>query len=134
MYAGVNHIRLNAAVLNLILIAIPLLIVVANAVFRLTEFNRVLLFAFALTISLRLTLPGLWLGGLNFLVALEACLLEIYLIHGYLFIRPSGNELADFAISLVFIVCVALLLNIAGNKLVARILDKKPAHPAPASL
>lgn len=134
IYAGVNRLRLSARALNAALVATPVLIAVLNLVLGIREFNGPLLVAFALALSLRLSLPGLPLGALRVLVALEACLLEIYLIHGYLFIRPTGIELADFAISLAFIVCVAMLLNIAGNKLVARIFDKKPADPAPAAL
>lgn len=127
IYAGVNRLQLKAGMLNALLIAIPLLIVVANVVFRVREFNMILLSAFALAISLRLTLPGLWLGGLGFLVTFEACLLEIYLIHGYLFINPTGNRVVDFVISLSLIILAALLLNRAGNNLVAWVFKKRTA-------
>jgi len=126
IYVGVNHLRMRPMALNLTLFAIPVLIAVANGVLHLRQFNSVLLFAFALTVSLRLTLPGLWLGGLRFLVPLEAYLLEIYLIHGYLFIHPTGNSVMDFTFSLVIVVVAAIVLNRAGNTVVGWIFKKKP--------
>lgn len=125
-YIGVNRFRTNAAILNLVLVAIPLLIVVANVVLGLRAFNSVLIFAFSLAMSLRLTHPGLRLGSLRFLVPLETCLLEIYLIHSYLFIHPTGNGIIDFIISLVWIVAAAIVLNRAGNYLVAWLFKKRP--------
>ena len=127
IYAGVNRLKLNVTVLNVTLVAIPFLIVVANVVFRISAFNMILLFGFALAISLRLTMPGLWLGGLGFLVPLEACLLEIYLIHKYLFIEPTGNRVVDFIITLIVIVIAALVLKRAGDHLVACVFKKTPA-------
>ena len=124
IYVGVNRLRLSATVLDVMLIAIPLLIAVVNIVFHLRDFNMFLLIALSLAISLRLTLPGLWMGGLRFLVAIEACLLEIYLIHSYLFIHPTRNGVIDFIISLVVIVVAAILLNRAGNNLVAQIFKR----------
>lgn len=130
IYAGVNRLRLNTTVLNVVLVAIPLLIAVANVVFRVREFNTVLLISFSLAVSLRLTRPGLWLGGLGFLVPLEACLLEIYLIHTYLFIHPTGNSVVDFMISLVLIVIAAILLSRAGNNLITLVFRKASVKPA----
>lgn len=128
-YAGVNRPRLNATVLNISLIAIPLSIAGANFSLRLPEFNMALLVAFSLAISLRLTLPGRWLGGFSRLVSLEACLLEIYLIHGYLFVHPTGNGVVDFMISLVAIVMTAILLNRAGSILVSWVFKNAPLKP-----
>lgn len=132
IYAGVNRLRLNAAMLNTLLVAIPVAIVVANGVFRIRDFNMLLLFAFSLTLAVRLTLPGLWLGGLSFLVPLEAYLLEIYLIHGYFFTHPTGNSVLDFTISVLVIAAVSYLLNRAGNQLIGWIFQKKPIAHAPA--
>ncbi|QOL50936.1 acyltransferase family protein [Massilia litorea] len=125
-YVGVNRLRTNVALLNGALIALPLSIAVLNMFFGFRALNGILLFACSLAISLRLTHPGLRLASLRFLVPLEACLLEIYLIHSYLFVHPSGNPIIDFLLSLVVIVAAAIVLNRAGNYLVARIFKNKP--------
>lgn len=55
---------------------------------------------------------------LRALATLEACLLEIFIIHSYFFIHPSGNTVLDFAASLSLIIALAWILNLAGSKLV----------------
>jgi hypothetical protein len=105
-----------------------------NVFFGVRTHNGILLFACSLALSLRLTQPGLWLGPLRILVPLEACLLEIYLIHSYLFVHPAGNQIIDFLISLVVIVAAALVLNRAGNYLVARVFRSKPDELVAAPL
>lgn len=119
IYAGVNHLRLRPRVLDALLLAAPLLLVVCKLGFGFNKLNMPLLGLFALALSLRLTIPGKPLTLLRPLVALEACLLEIYLIHSYLFVHPTGHTLIDFGFSLAVIVAAALLLNHAGNRLVA---------------
>ena len=47
--------------------------------------------------------------------------------------RPTGQTLVDFAFSLVLIVAAAMLLNGAGNRLVAWIFAPRPAK-APAHI
>lgn len=130
IYAGVNRLRLQPRAVDALLVAAPLLLVACNAGFGLKALNVPLLGLFALALSLRLTIPGTPLTWLRPLVALEAFLLEIYLIHSYLFVRPTGHTLVDFALSLVLIVVVAIVLNHAGNRLVAWIFAPRAA-PAP---
>jgi hypothetical protein len=132
-YVGVNHLRMNVMLLNGALIALPLSIAVLNVFFGFRALNGILLFACSLALSLRLTQPGLWLRPLRVLVPLEACLLEIFLIHSYLFVHPSGKPIVDFLISLVVIVAAAVVLNRAGNYLVARIFSDIPAKRVSAS-
>ena len=132
-YVGVNRLHTHVTLLNAALIALPLSIVVMNVFAGFRALNGILLFAFSLAVSLRLTHQGLRLGSLRFLVPLEACLLEIYLIHGYLFVHPAGNPLIDFLISVVVIVAAALVLNRAGNYLVARIFTRKPDQAVTAA-
>ncbi len=119
IFIGVNQFRLNAMMLNLAIITIPFVLIVANVILHIDDFNMIMLHAFSLAFSLRLTLPGLMLRGLGFVVVIEACLLEIYLIHSYLFTRPTGNGVIDFLISLIIIVGAAFLLNRLGNRLAA---------------
>lgn len=133
IYVGVNQLRLRTRAVDAVLLATPLLLGFTNAVLGISALNIPLLGLFALALSLRLTIPAMPLTLLRPLVTLEAFLLEIYLIHSYLFVRPTGNSALDFGISLVLIVVAAWLLNLAGNRLVAWIFAAKPAAPAPAT-
>ncbi|MDB5747511.1 MAG: hypothetical protein JWP72_2359 [Massilia sp.] len=132
IYVGVNRLKLQAVHVNAVLLGTPLLLAVTNGVFKLNVLNVPLLGLFALALSLRLTIPGKPFSALRPLVALEACLLEIYLIHSYLFVHPTGVSAVDFAISLALIVACAMLLNSAGNRLVEWVFTPKQA-PAPVA-
>ena len=48
---------------------------------------------------------------------LSGCLLEIYLLHSYFFLRVTGYSAADFLISMVCVTCVSLLLAHFANTL-----------------
>jgi hypothetical protein len=57
---------------------------------------------------------------------LETYLLEIFLIHTYLFIHPTGRSMADFIISMALILVAAVAINrIAG--FVTRLVFDRPA-------
>lgn len=51
----------------------------------------------------------------------QNCLLEIYLTHRHLYIRPSGNPYLDFFLSLCLILCVAKILKILSSTIKARL-------------
>jgi hypothetical protein len=51
----------------------------------------------------------------------SGCLLEIYLIHGYLFVRPNGHRIADFVISLFLILTSAKILQMIASLLAGKI-------------
>lgn len=53
----------------------------------------------------------------------SGCLLEIYLIHSYLFVEPTGYRFADFVISLLLILTSAKILQIISSLL--QIVTKK---------
>jgi predicted nucleic acid-binding protein len=58
--------------------------------------------------------------------SLETYLLEIFLIHTYLFIHPTGRSVVDFIISMALILIAAVAINrIAG--LVTRLVFDRPA-------
>ena len=134
VYVGMNRLKLQAATLHAVLVGTPLLFVLTNGVLKLNVLNIPLLGLFALALSLRLTMPGKPLNMLRPLIALEACLLEIYLIHGYLFVNMTGHTVVDFAISLVLIVIAAMLLNAAGNHLVKSMFAPRPAKQSQLAL
>jgi hypothetical protein len=58
------------------------------------------------------------------LARLENCLLEMFIIHVYLFVHPTGISALDFAITITLIVATAWILNIIGNKLVKLVFSK----------
>jgi hypothetical protein len=66
------------------------------------------------------------------LAKLENCLLEIFIIHTYLFIHPTGNSALDFVITMTLVIVTAWILNIIGNKLV-KLVFSKPAPPRAAA-
>ncbi|WP_036171611.1 acyltransferase family protein [Massilia sp. 9096] len=69
---------------------------------------------------------------LRLLASLEDCLLEIYLIHTYLFMHLTGHGALDFVVSLTVIVAAAWALNRAATSLIKHLFAKrKPASSAP---
>lgn len=56
----------------------------------------------------------------------EACLLEIYLIHTYLFVHLTGSSAGDFAVSIGLIVISAAALNHVATSL-TRLVFERPA-------
>jgi hypothetical protein len=71
-------------------------------------------------------------GILRALAKLENCLLEIFIIHTYLFIHPTGINPLDFVITMSLIIVTAWILNIVGNRLV-KLVFSKPAPPRTAT-
>jgi hypothetical protein len=80
------------------------------------EFNSLLIAVAGLALSVWLSkakMPN-W-SLLRKLARLERYLLEIYLIHTYLFIHPTGNQLLDYGLSMGFILLAAVAVNyVAG--------------------
>jgi hypothetical protein len=56
---------------------------------------------------------------LRVLAKLENCLLEIFVIHTYLFVHPTHNAAVDFCLSFALIIGAAWFLNLAASRLVA---------------
>jgi hypothetical protein len=58
---------------------------------------------------------------LRLLAGLENCLLEIYLIHTYVFMHPTSHDPIDFPVSLTAIIATAWVLNLAATTLIRRL-------------
>lgn len=56
----------------------------------------------------------------------SACMLEIYLIHGYFFMTPTQNRAVDFILSLIVILMLSKILSIVSIKLNEKMIK---AHP-----
>lgn len=67
---------------------------------------------------------------LRLLARLENCLLEIFIIHSYLFVHPTGNAAVDFCISVALIIPAAWCLNVVATKLVAFLFAARPVARA----
>jgi hypothetical protein len=67
---------------------------------------------------------------LRLLASLENCLLEIFIIHTYLFIHPTGREGLDFVVSLALIIATAWMLNLAASKVMEALFKPRKAAVA----
>jgi hypothetical protein len=135
VYAGSHEIRIAPSV-SMASTAVALgAMLVLNVKLGYKDANGVLL-------ALACISSNLWLMNvqipqlrpLRLLARLEDCLLEIYLIHTYLFLHLTGHNVLDFPVSLVTIIVSAWLLNLAGSKLMAQLFKARKAdaaRPAP---
>jgi peptidoglycan/LPS O-acetylase OafA/YrhL len=60
---------------------------------------------------------------------LENYLLEIFLIHTYLFVHPTGKSVPDLAISIALVVAAAIAISQVANWLSSQVFDRQhPVH------
>ncbi len=110
--AGLHAIQIRARypLMNLVLGCV--LLIVFNLVAGTNRFNTALICFTSINAGLWLTFarlpPAFFRAGIH---KLEQCLLEIYLIHTYLFIHPTGVNGLDYLISGFIIVITAMGLN-----------------------
>lgn len=100
---------------------------VINVVSNHREFNTFLIAA--ASISLSLWLSKVTLVNFKALIVcakLDKYLLEIFLIHTYLFVRFSGNTALDFAGSVLLTVFAAKVLNTVVEWLTPLVLERQP--------
>lgn len=92
------------------------------------QFNTVLIAAASIALSLWLAVATPILRTVAAIIArLEKYLLEIFLIHTYLFIHLSGNSGLDFLASLLLVVLAAMSLNWVVEVMSARLFERKRA-------
>lgn len=124
--AGGNRLPLAPRAYPFIFIGSLVLLAFLNAVLGLKTLNYPLLLGLCIAAVgwlLSAPLPNL---GLDRLMRLDACILEIYFIHTYLFLRPAGwPAAAGWIISTVLVIVVALLLVSMRRRLFER--GQKPA-------
>lgn len=91
------------------------------------EFNVVLITAASISLSLWLSKANLiyWPAAIAF-AKLEKYLLEIFLIHTYLFVHFFGNTALDFGTSVLLITVTAMGLNRIVEWLSPRIFEPRP--------
>lgn len=92
------------------------------------QFNTVLIAAASISLSLWLAKGTPILRPVGAVIAkFEKYLLEIFLIHTYLFIHFFGSSVVDFLASLLLVVLAAMALNMAVEWMSARIFERKRA-------
>jgi hypothetical protein len=132
VFGGIVGTRVPARVSLSLTVAALALLLVNNVVLGYKTANADLIGLACVTVNL-------WLMGarlpqwtiLRGVARLENCLLEIFIIHTYLFIHPTGISALDFVISMSFVAVVAWVLNIIGNRLV-KLVFSKPGTQGPA--
>ena len=132
VFAGMYGTQVPARVSLALTLAALVLLLASNIVLGYKTANGALVGLACITANLwlmRARLPQ-W-KVLRGLARLENCLLEIFIIHSYLFIHPTGIGALDFVITMTLIIVTAWILNIVGDKLV-KLVFKKPAARGPA--
>jgi hypothetical protein len=132
VFAGMVGTQVPARVSLALTVALLALLLANNVVFGYKTANPDLLGLASVTVNLwlmRARLPQ-W-KILRGVARLENCLLEIFIIHTYLFIHPTGISALDFAITMTLVAVVAWFLNIVANRLV-KLVFSKPAAPGHA--
>jgi hypothetical protein len=93
------------------------------------EFNIFLITAASISIALWLSKATLvYWPAVRSLAKLEKYLLEIFLIHTYLFVHFSGNTVVDFAVSGLLVVVVAMGLNSLVEWLSPLVFERRLTH------
>ncbi|MGZ5202905.1 MAG: hypothetical protein ACXWC4_24340, partial [Telluria sp.] len=132
VFAGLYGTQVPARVSLVLTVGALAMLLASNIVFGYKTANADLLALACVTVNLwlmRARLPQ-W-KILRGVAGLEGCLLEIFIIHTYLFIHPTGINALDFVITMSLVTGMAWFLNIAGNRLV-KLIFSKPDAPAPA--
>lgn len=98
------------------------------------QFNMLAIVVFSIaTVAFLLSVPLTM--AVSRMSVLTACVLEIYLIHGYLFIRPPAwSPWMSYLISMVMVFIVSIGLNFLAQRLSRLFEDVKQPVPATESL
>jgi hypothetical protein len=100
-----------------------------NALVGYNGLNTVLITMTSMALAIWLVHAELPRNALTSLIArFDKYLLEIFLMHTYLFVRITGNGLADFAMSLAVVMLVSAVVHRWANILSQRVLDRGTAR------
>lgn len=88
--------------------------------------NTVLLAGGGLAVAVWLTVAEMpqW-SVIDRIAVLDRYVLEIFLVHMYLFIKPTGNQIADFLLSVCLILVVSMVLGGLADRLTARVFHER---------
>jgi peptidoglycan/LPS O-acetylase OafA/YrhL len=105
---------------------------ILNAAFHFKAANTLLITVTSIAIAVWLakgTLPQY--PVMKKLASLETYLLEIFLIHTYLFIHPTGQGVVDFATSMALILVAAVAINRIAGAVTRMVFDRPTALAMP---
>lgn len=124
---GIHRPQLSAF-LMLVLTALLWSALLALNLIGYKSLNTLLVAAGAFSLAIWLTVAQLpdW-EVIKWVAKLDKYLLEIFLIHTYLFIHPVAHSLIDFSISLCLIVLVSVALGWIADRVSSRLFDHR-AH------
>ena len=124
---GVHKPRLSAAWMLALTLSLWAGLLLLNLVGS-KDLNTVLIAAGGMAVAVWLTVATLprW-SILDRVAALDTYLLEIFLIHMYLFSHPTGVSVLDFALSLGLILVVSVVLGHIADRLSARMFNARRA-------
>lgn len=121
VWAEKNEIKLPAGISRIFAFILFLAVMTANLVFDYNGMNFFFLLFFSLAgiySCQDFKVPHL----INkWLIFFSGSLLEIYLIHGYMFVAPTKNRIIDFVASFIIIIVLAKMLSIISSKIKFRI-------------
>ncbi len=122
---GVHKPRLPAGWMLALTLALWGVLLVLNLVGS-KGFNTVLIAAGGMAVAVWLTVASLprW-RILDGIAELDRYLLEIFLIHMYLFSHPTGHSALDFALSLALILMTSAVLGHIADRLSARLFNAR---------
>jgi hypothetical protein len=116
---GVHRPSLSARWMLCATVVLWLALLVLN-VGGIKAFNTVLIAAGAMAVAVWLTVATLPAWSLiDRVAALDQYLLEIFLIHMYLFSRPTGHSVLDYFLSLGLILAASIMLGYLADRLSA---------------
>ena len=95
------------------------------------DLNTVLIVAGAFSLAIWLTVARLpdW-RAIEWVAKLDKYLLEIFLVHTYLFTHSTGHGLIDFLVSLCFILLVSITLGRIADRVSYRVFDRRTRMPS----
>jgi len=120
VFCAKNDISISRNLSGLILGGVLVAMLSFNYLFGLKDYNFffILFFAvFGIFFFINLKTPVLLVVPLSYL---SGCLLEIYLIHSYLFVNPTGYHLPNLVISLMLILSSAKILQTISSVVISK--------------
>jgi hypothetical protein len=121
--------KLRTAIAGFAVLGLCALLFGLNAAAGYKEMNTVLITLTSIALAVWLARAELPQWEITRLFAkLETYLLEIFLVHTYLFVRVTGNSLADFGVSLLLIIASSIMVHHFAEAIAARVFAR-PARP-----
>lgn len=129
---ALHEMRANSRKLGFaILAACALLVALNTPLLGAKQFNTVLIMLISVSICVWLaSRPGMKSPVFRQIAKLDKYLLEIFLIHTYLFMRPTGNTWIDLLLSVGVIMVASVALNVIETRISRHLFGATPLNQA----